>query len=57
VVRLNIVDRGIGIKKKDLGLLFDRFYRVDTHEIQHISGFGIGLYLSAEIIKLYQGQI
>jgi len=56
-IRVNVVDAGIGIKEKYLGLLFDRFYRVETHEIQHISGFGIGLYLSAEIIKLHQGQI
>lgn len=52
-----IKDEGFGIPQKDLTFLFDRYYRVDNQRTAHISGFGIGLYLCAEIIKLHNGKI
>jgi PAS domain S-box-containing protein len=55
--QVSVKDRGIGIAASDTKKLFDRFYRVENEETQHISGFGIGLYLSAEIIRQHQGQI
>jgi PAS domain S-box-containing protein len=54
---VSVRDEGIGIPKDDIGLLFDRFYRVESRKFKTISGFGIGLYLSAEIIKRHDGQI
>ncbi|MBC7653521.1 MAG: hypothetical protein H7098_03485 [Oligoflexus sp.] len=56
-LKLSVKDEGMGIDKHDLKRLFDRYYRVQTSEMQHISGFGIGLYLSAEIIERHQGKI
>lgn len=56
-LKLCVKDEGMGIAKDDLYRLFDRYYRVETNEMQHISGFGIGLYLSAEIIQRHQGKI
>lgn len=47
----------MGIRTEDKSRLFDRFYRVETTHIQNISGFGIGLYLSAEIIRCHDGKI
>jgi signal transduction histidine kinase len=47
----------MGIKPEDLSYIFDRYYRVETNHTRHISGFGIGLYLSAEIIKRHGGEI
>jgi PAS domain S-box-containing protein len=55
--RVSIRDEGMGIKPADLDKLFDRFYRVDNQHTRYISGFGIGLYLCAEIIKSHGGQI
>jgi len=55
MVAVSIKDRGFGIKKADQAKLFDRYYRANNH--QHISGFGIGLYLSAEIIERHGGKI
>jgi two-component system sensor histidine kinase VicK len=52
---LSVRDEGFGIQKGELGKLFDRYYRVESNH--HISGFGIGLYLSAEIIAHHQGKI
>jgi len=56
-VLISIKDEGIGIRPEDLGQIFDRYYRVETKDNRHISGFGIGLYLSAEIIKRHEGRI
>jgi len=57
MVVVSVKDEGIGIKPQDLGQIFDRYYRVETSDTRHISGFGIGLYLSAEIIKRHGGNI
>lgn len=56
-VQVSIKDEGIGIKPDDLDKLFDRYYRVESKHTSHISGFGIGLYLSAEIIQRHGGKI
>lgn len=47
----------MGIKPDDVTKIFDRYYRVESSQTQHISGFGIGLYLSAEIVRRHEGQI
>ncbi|MDB5012025.1 MAG: hypothetical protein JWQ25_227 [Daejeonella sp.] len=52
-----VKDNGIGISENDLDKLFGRYYRVEGLDKKFISGFGIGLYLSAEIIKLHKGKI
>jgi PAS domain S-box-containing protein len=52
---VSVRDEGIGIKPEDRDKLFDRFYRVNNPG--HFSGFGIGLYLSAEIIMRHNGRI
>lgn len=57
MVIVSVKDEGMGIKLHDLDKIFDRYYRVETHHTRHISGFGIGLYLSAEIIKGHGGEI
>jgi len=54
---VSVSDAGTGIKKADMDKLFNRFYRVEDQQTQQISGFGIGLYLSSEIIKRHQGNI
>lgn len=56
-VQISVTDQGIGIKPKDQGKIFQRFYRVDDDDKKHISGFGIGLYLSSEIIQRHKGKI
>ena len=40
-----------------LPILFDRFYRVESSHTRNIAGFGIGLYLSSEIIHQHSGTI
>jgi two-component system CheB/CheR fusion protein len=54
-VTVSITDEGMGIKEVELSHLFERYYRVENSNT--ISGFGIGLYLCAEILKRHQGKI
>ena len=56
-ITVSVGDHGMGIKEADLKKLFDRFYRVENPAMRNIAGFGIGLYLSAEIIQRHNGRI
>lgn len=56
-LKVSVIDEGIGIKLKDQQNIFQRFYRVEDESTKGFSGFGIGLYLSAEIIELHKGKI
>lgn len=56
-VKVSVQDRGIGIKLKDQQNIFKRFYRVEDESTKGFSGFGIGLYLCAEIVELHHGKI
>ncbi len=55
-VVVSFTDFGIGISQEKLTEIFNRFYRVDEVS-KKFSGFGIGLYISSEIIKQHQGHI
>ncbi|RZK35555.1 MAG: PAS domain-containing sensor histidine kinase, partial [Hymenobacter sp.] len=55
VAKVSIKDQGMGISPQNIGKLFDRYYRVEGNS--GISGFGIGLYLCAEIIQRHDGRI
>jgi PAS domain S-box-containing protein len=56
-VIVSVKDHGMGIKPEDLAKIFDRYYRVEADHTRHISGFGIGLYLSSEIIERHGGSV
>jgi two-component system sensor histidine kinase VicK len=56
-VTVSVKDQGMGIKPEHLKKIFERYYRVETSHTQHISGFGIGLYLSSEIIARHGGRV
>lgn len=56
-VQVSIHDQGMGIAPADLERLFERYYRVEGKHTELISGFGIGLYLCAEIIGSHNGKI
>ena len=54
---VSVKDEGIGIPEMDLEKIFERFYRTRRHTVDTYSGFGIGLYLSKEIINRHGGEI
>jgi len=55
-VMISVRDLGPGILAEQLPHLFDRHYRADFSGMQY-SGLGLGLYISAEIVKRHGGEI
>lgn len=56
-LEVSISDEGPGISLPDQAKLFDRYYRVESANTAKISGFGLGLYLSHEIITHHNGNL
>lgn len=52
---VSVQDQGIGVEEKEQLKLFERYYRGENNTT--IAGFGIGLYLSSEIINRHHGKI
>ncbi|HEY0899755.1 MAG TPA: ATP-binding protein, partial [Sphingobacteriaceae bacterium] len=55
-VKIEVVDQGLGISEEYQQHIFDRFYRVDTVS-PVISGLGVGLYITYEIIRRHHGRV
>jgi two-component system CheB/CheR fusion protein len=58
-IKVSIEDEGIGIPRKFMGQVFDRFFRInnDSLNINTFPGIGLGLFISASIIKKHGGKI
>ncbi|HKO80903.1 MAG TPA: PAS domain S-box protein [Chitinophagaceae bacterium] len=56
-ITINVTDKGVGIKPEEHDKIFERFYRAKSNGTISFSGFGIGLYISAEIIQRHNGEI
>jgi signal transduction histidine kinase len=55
LVRVSVQDRGIGIAPEDLERIFGRFERAVSS--RKISGLGLGLYITRQIVEAHGGQI
>lgn len=57
LVEISVHDTGPGIPGDRLPLIFDRFYHLQKPFEHHKKGFGVGLYLVREYVKLHHGTI
>lgn len=55
-IKISVIDKGPGIPQEKVGHLFERYYRTD-YEGQKFTGLGLGLYISADIIRNHGGEI
>lgn len=56
-LRVDVVDRGVGMVSSDLPHIFDRFRQVDGSSTREHGGTGVGLYLCAQLIRVHDGRI
>jgi two-component system, OmpR family, sensor histidine kinase VicK len=52
-----VTDEGVGIPADKIGKIFDHLYRVNDATSQRVKGFGIGLYVVREIVRLHGGHV
>ena len=52
---LTVADEGVGIAEENLKRVFERFERVSSTE--NVSGLGLGLYISRQIVEAHGGNI
>ena len=57
LIKISVKDNGIGIPKKSLDYIFERFYRVDKSRCRNTGGTGVGLTICKSIIDLHNGNI
>jgi two-component system sensor histidine kinase QseC len=55
--QLVVKDSGPGILPEEQSLVFDRFYRADSHGRAAVSGSGLGLAIVQHIVQLHNAQI
>lgn len=56
-VVISVQDFGSGISREEQKKIFDRFFRVKSETENKISGLGLGLFISAEIVNRHSGKI
>ncbi len=54
---IRVTDNGEGVEQKDLGRLFERFYRVDKSGSRAVGGSGLGLAIVKHLIEAHNEKI
>lgn len=55
-LHLEVIDRGVGIPRRALKRVFERFYRVDSEAVRGRRGTGLGLYVVASTVRRLGGR-
>lgn len=57
-LKISVKDFGIGIPKEKMNDIFEKYFRVtESANNNRVSGLGIGLYITKEIIRLHKSRI
>jgi len=56
-VQVSVRDQGIGMSPRDMGQLFEKFYRVDREEVRRAGGTGLGLYITKRLVEMHGGRL
>ncbi len=57
IIHISISDNGPGIKDEDKKRVFEKFYRTGDEATKAAKGTGLGLYLTARVVKRHKGKI
>lgn len=57
MLKVLVEDTGIGIKKEDIGKLFQSFQQLDSKRNRNVEGTGLGLAISKQLVTLMNGHI
>ncbi|NTW22516.1 HAMP domain-containing histidine kinase [Candidatus Falkowbacteria bacterium] len=56
-LEIKIKDTGLGMSAKARERLFEKFYRIQTEETSNITGTGLGLWITKQLITMQGGEI
>lgn len=56
-LRIDVIDKGMGLVSTDIPHIFERFRQVDGSSTREHGGTGVGLYLSAQLVRVHNGRI
>ena len=57
VVRIDVIDNGIGISQEDQAQIFSQFFRSDDPAVREEQGWGLGLSVTKLIVELMGGNV
>ncbi len=57
MILVRITDHGIGIDKKDIPHIFQKFYRIESGNVHNVKGYGLGLSYVKSVVDKHKGAI
>lgn len=57
LLKISVKDTGMGIRKEDMGKLFENFQRLDEEKNRNIEGTGLGMNITMSLLKLMDGEM
>ena len=57
VLDMEVMDTGIGIRKEDMGKLFESFERLEEKRNRNIEGTGLGMSIVTKLLKMMESEL